>query len=517
MNTKIIGAIVIAVIAVAAVAGAVILLSTPQPVTQEKAIVAALYSSTPTLDAPQWTGTDLQTISWCLYDRLVDINNQSQIVPSLAKSWTTSADGLIWTFYLQSGVKFTDGTDFNAAAVKYNFDRIIREKIPNSYKLYSAINQTIVVNATTVQFKLNQPYGPLLTNLAYVTGGISSPQALAAHEGNYSYYVTTTGPYKLSSYIPGSRIVLLANPDYWGGKPGLDKITFLIVSDSATRTIAMQRGETDVTMMLPLSSYQLIATQPNITTNILYERMLFFFINCTTYPKNVRLAMNYAINKTAIIQGLFQGTAEIETSPIPPKTVYAINSLTPYSYNPTLANQLLAEAGYPNGIGLNVTIETTSGSYVYDLQVAQVVQSQLQAIGIQSTIKVNDYTSHYTTRMRNANPQPPIQMAIVGWGTSTCDPDYFLKSLFYGPLQHGSSYNIDYNNATVNTLIDQAAKESNPTIRASEYTQIQTMIWQDAPGIWLYTIPEIFAWKNNVHGVQIMPTGAVNLKMAYLS
>ena len=517
MDSKTTAIVVIAIIAVASVAGVGIFLmtSTTPPVEEKKTLSVALYSAPPTLDAPGWTGTDLMSIGALLYDRLVEFNNQSQLVPGLAKSWVGSPDGLTWTFYLRSGVKFHDGTDFNAAAVKYNFDRILREKFAASYRLYQQINQTIVVNATVVQFKLNSPYTPLLTNLAYVTGGISSPAALQAHPGNYSYYVSGTGPYKRRNYIPSAQVVVVANEEYWGQKPKLGKIEILFVSDANTRTIALQRGDVQASMMIPLTNYASLINRPNMSSYVLYQRMIFYAINYTMFPKNVRLAMNYAIDKTAIINGLFKGNAEIEKTPIPPTVLYAIDSLTPYAYNPTLARQLLAAAGYPNG--LNVTIETTSGTYVYDKEVTEIVQSQLAAVGITAKIVINDYGAHYTTRLRNANPIPPVQLAIIGWGVSTGDPDYFLKSLFYGPLQHGGSYNQDYKNSTVDALTDLAAKETNLATRAQQYAQIQTMIWQDVPAIFLYTQPEIFVWNSNVHGVEIMPTGALNLRNAYIT
>ncbi|HJX24343.1 MAG TPA: ABC transporter substrate-binding protein, partial [Candidatus Bathyarchaeia archaeon] len=190
----------------------------------------------------------------------------------------------------------------------------------------------------------------------------------------------------------------------------------------------------------------------------------------------------------------------------------AIDSCTPYPYNPTLAKQLLTEAGYPNGF--NITLETTSGRYVYDKEVAQIAQAQLAEVGINVNIRINEYSAHFS-RLREPVATYP-QMAICGWGTSTGDPDYFITQCYYSKVMPPLSLNPYYKNDAVDALIEQGASETNITRRAEIYAQIQQLVWDDVPMIWLYTQPTVYAWIYNLHGVQIMPTGAINMRGAYI-
>jgi glutathione transport system substrate-binding protein len=512
VSKAIIGVSVIAVIIVAAVVGVGISTNwfAPPQKSQPHEVTIALNMAPPSLEPTSWTGIQLQTLCFVMYDRLVELSPNLTIVPGLARSWTTSSDGLTWTFYLRSSIKFSDGTVCDASAVAYNINKILTEKPASAYRLFMNITQVTVINSTEVQFTTNAPWAPLLTNLAYGVASIASPAAYQAHPGNYSYYASGTGPYKLVSYIPGSRVEMVPNSYYWGTTPGLDRLTFLIVTDPSTRAIALETGDVQISDAVPLPQYQLLKTQSDIVTALLYERPCEYMLNNRLYNKYVRLALNYAVNKTAIVQDLFGGSAQVSRTPLPPLLLYAIHNNTIYNYNPTLAKQLLAQGGYPNG--LNITLETTNGAYPYDAEVAQIVQNQLKAIGVNLKIVYN--TGAQQSARQSSNPETYPQMTQVCWGTSTGDPDYIITSFFYGDLMPPLSKNPGYSNTTVNNLIRQGQITVDPVQREVIYAKAQQMIWQDAPDIWLYVIPEVYAWTTNVHGVQVMPTGSIDLRLA---
>ncbi|MHA1861251.1 MAG: ABC transporter substrate-binding protein [Candidatus Ranarchaeia archaeon] len=477
---------------------------------EETVITVALSGSEITLDAQGYTGAVHQTVCLVLYDRIVELANNGSIVPGLATWWQAVDNGThtIWTFRIREGVKFHSGLDLNATHVMLNFKRILDEKLTHAYRNFNAIIDLEAPNATTFVAITNGTYSPLLTSFAYVTGGISNPYAIEQYADNYTYHIDATGPYKLESYTPGQEIVVVANDEYWGNAPQVDKIIFKVVSDSAARNVALQTGQADVGDLLGVTDLPILRANPDLSVTVLYERSVFFWININKTPdRRMRQALNYAVNKTAIVEDIFGGDAQITNTPIPPFVRFAKNQ-TPYYVNKTKAMELIAASGWDTS--KQIVIATTYGRYPLMKEVTEFIQSELEDVGLNTTILVRDFGAHISAVKKPAN-ESDWNLAVVGWGTSTGDPDYICKSWYYGPNQAPVSFNAFYQNETVDAYIELGANQTDDSARQAAYGLVQDMVWQDAVMLFLYTMPEVYAVRLHVLGVEFMGSGAINL------
>ena len=208
-----------------------------------------------------------------LYDGLVRYKPGSlQVEPALATSWTISKDGKRYTFKLRKEVKFHDGTPFNAAAVKFNFDRMLDKKNPyyntGPFPLaffFKAIKETKVIDDHTVELILDKPYAPLLSNLAYPTGLIVSPTAVKKEKKDFGRYPVGTGPFKFAKWESNRMVVLERNPDYWGGAPKLNAVVFRPITDANTRVTELLSGGIDLMVEVPPDNVDMLEKDPRYT------------------------------------------------------------------------------------------------------------------------------------------------------------------------------------------------------------------------------------------------------------
>jgi peptide/nickel transport system substrate-binding protein len=244
-----------------------------------------------------------------VYEGLVRYADGSLAVePALATDWTISDDGLTYTFNLREDVEFHDGTPFNAEAVKFNFDRMLNEDhpyydtgpFPLSFQL-NAIQRTEVVDEFTVRLHLDQPYAPLLSNLAYPIGLLVSPEAVREHEGELGRNPVGTGPYQFVGWESNRHVTVEANPNYWGPEPGVDQIIFRPITDGNTRVNEMLAGNLDLMVEVPPDSLTTFEDNADFTV---YEQagphVWFLILNLRDEPfndKRMRQAVNYAVDK----------------------------------------------------------------------------------------------------------------------------------------------------------------------------------------------------------------------------
>jgi peptide/nickel transport system substrate-binding protein len=265
-----------------------------------------------------------------IYDGLVRFRDGSlEVEPALAESWEISEDGTVYTFNLREDVSFHDGTPFNAEAVKFNFDRMLNEDHPyydtGPFPLaffFSSIQETRVVDEYTVELVLNEPFAPLLSNLAYPTGLLVSPDAVREHGADYGRNPVGTGPYSFVEWQSNTQVTVAKNADYWDGEPGMDQIVFRPITEGNTRVNEMLSGGLDLMVEVPPDS---VATFENNDDFTVYEQagphVWFLILNLREGPfadERVRQAANYAINKEALVENVLQGTATVADSPIPP-------------------------------------------------------------------------------------------------------------------------------------------------------------------------------------------------------
>jgi len=239
-----------------------------------------------------------------VYDRLFE-QSPSGMKPQLAERWETSADGRTWTFHLRRGVKFHDGTPFNAAAVKEGIARVVNPELKlRQASKFAGITSVDVVNEHTIRLTTNRPLGALPGNLSHQAGGsIQSPAAAKAGK-----FPVGTGPYRFVEYVPDERLVLAANKDYWGGAPSLDRLVFRIVPEARTRLAMLQSGEAQVIYNVAPTEFEGLRKDPNITVSVPPSagwRVYGFNTQRKPYSDvRVRQALNHAVDKAAIVKNL---------------------------------------------------------------------------------------------------------------------------------------------------------------------------------------------------------------------
>jgi peptide/nickel transport system substrate-binding protein len=459
-----------------------------------------------------------------VYDGLVRYKDGTlQVEPALAKSWDISDDGLTYTFHLREGVKFQDGTPFNAEAVKFDFDRMLVKDSPyydtGPFPLaffFSAVKETKVIDDMTVQFTLNAPYAPFLSNLAYPTGLLISPAAVKKYGKDVGRHPVGTGPYKFVSWQSNTSVTLEKNADYWDGAPDLNRIIFRPITDANTRVAEMLSGGIDLMVEVPPDN---VATFQKDANYKVYEQagphLWFLILNAKDGPfknKLMRQAVNYAVNKKALVNDVLQGTATVAAGPTPPAFAWAYDDkLQPYPYDPAKAKELIKQAGYD---GIPVTFYVTQGgSGMLDpVPMGTAIQADLAAVGI----KVNIQTFEWNTFLGKVNPGldnkgTHVDMAEMAWMTN--DPDTLpYLALRTGAWPDKGGFNSGYySNPEVDKLLEEARTSTDQAKRAELYKKMQDIVHDDAP--WLF----VANWKQNavastrVKGFKLQPSFLLEL------
>lgn len=387
-------------------AGTVALAQTPPNV-----LIVGQIAEPQSLDPHTVTATNDFRILVNIYDGLVRYKDGTlEVEPALAESWTISDDGKTYTFKLRQGVRFHDGSDFNAEAVKFNFDRMLKEDhpfyntgpFPLSFN-FSSIDAVNVLDEHTVEFKLKEPFAPFLSNLAYPTGLIVSPEAVKKYGKEFGRHPSGTGPFKFAEWQSGQRVVVERNPDYWDTAPALEAVVFRPITDANTRVAEMMAGGLDVMVEVPPDNLATFKQDANFAVaEQAGPHVWFTILNAKSGPfadKKVRQAANYAVNKQGLVDNVLQGSATVAAGPIPPAFNWVENKTEPYPYDPEKAKALLAEAGASNP---EVTFYVTEGgSGMLDpITMGAAIQADLQAVGF----KVKIETYEWNTFLGRVNP-----------------------------------------------------------------------------------------------------------------
>ena len=468
--------------------------------TPEDVLIVGQIAEPKSLDPAAVTAVNDFRILMNVYDGLLRYkDNTLEVEPALATSWEISEDGTVYTFNLREGVTFHDGSAFNADAVKFNFDRMLDENHPyhdtGPFPLaffFSAVSGVEVIDEMTVRFMLNAPYAPFLSNLAYPTGLIVSPAAVAQHGANFGRNPSGTGAFKFAEWRSNEAVVIEANPGYWDSVPELQAVVFRPITDANTRTAEMLAGGID--LMVEVPPVVLSEFQGNSYT--VHEQagphVWFLILNAREGPfadVRVRQAANYAINKEAIVNDVLEGTAQVAAGPTPPAFAWAYNeSLEPYPYDPDKARELLAQAG-AEGAELTFFV-TEGGSGMLDpIAMGTAIQADLQAVGL----KVNIETYEWNTFLGEVNPglEGKADMAEMAWMTNDPDTLPFLALRTAAWPEQGGFNSGYYSNPKVDELLEAARVATDRNERARLYQEMQTIVQEDAP--WVF----VANWKQN--------------------
>ncbi len=292
-----------------------------------------------------------EQVNRMMHENLVRFSAKMQLEPALAESWVASKDGLAWTFKLRKGVKFHDGTSFDAKAVKYFFDRVLGDEKPFKASLYTPVVQGAeVIDDSTVRVILKQPFGAFLFIMAHSAGAIVSPAAHQKWGKDLALHPVGTGPFKFVEWVKGDHVTMERHDGYWGGAPNLDRVVVKTVREDQARVLMLESGDADLIVNIPTEEIPRLRKDARFTIESSpTARALFIAINVKKKPFDdvrVRQALNYAVNRDAIVKELFQNNAQVIASHVSPlQNGYA--QLSGYAYDPKKAKELLAQAGHP--------------------------------------------------------------------------------------------------------------------------------------------------------------------------
>ncbi|MEM1589405.1 MAG: glutathione ABC transporter substrate-binding protein [Candidatus Bathyarchaeia archaeon] len=422
----------------------------------------------------------------------------SAIVGDLAKSWEVSEDGLTWRFYLREGVYFHDGTIFNAESVKVTIERMLDPATASPNRaLFANISEVIICNDFTVELRTRVPTATLLENLAQSEAAMLSPTAVRKYGKDLGRHPVGTGPYIVEEWIPGERCVLVRNPNYFGDPPKPYKIVYRPVPDGSARVIELEAGRAHIVNRIPPEEVERLRANPDIEILILPSTFSVFFELNNRLGKSpfadvrVRQAVNYAVDKEAIVDVILKDLGRVSDSIFPPGVQFR-KPLQPYPYDPDKAKKLLAEAGYPNGF--KVTMWTCVGRYLKDFEVAQAVQAYLADVGIMAELVPFEWAAYQATLY-----SPAVENADM-WllGTSFPTADWRVTRKY----ECGNPSNLTgYCDQEMEKLLTAGRTILDPGEREKIYHRIQEKVWEEAVWLYLYDQVQIIGIRKGIQGL----------------
>ncbi len=460
-----------------------------------------------------------------IYDTLVRFKVEStEVEPSLAESWEISEDGKVYTFHLLKGVTFHDGTPFNADAVLFSFLRQHDPKhefadVGGPYKYWDNMGMSQIVKAIekvddlTVRFRLVRSEAPFLANLAMNFASIVSPTAVVKMRKQFNFHPVGTGPFMFESWQRGQKIVLRKNPHYFGGPVKLDKVVFAAIPDNSVRFQAFKAGKLDGFNFPNPFELDAIRSSPGVRF-LTQEGMNICYLALNTQKPPfdnvlVRRAINYAINKQAIIDNFYQGLGTVAKNPLPPVVWGYHKELVPYSYDPAKARELLAEAGFPDGF--ETTLWAMSNPRPYILapdKVAAAVIADLEQIGVRARKVTYDWPTYLEKTDHGQH-----DMAFLGWSGDNGDPDNFLYMLLSKTGATIPATNIAfYRSDAFTDLLEKAKVLTDQNQRAALYRQAQEIFHRDAPWVPVAHSVQVMIVRDNVEGFHLHPTSRVDFR-----
>ncbi len=466
-----------------------------------------------TLLPPDISDNPSMIVAKHIFEGLIAYDSKMNIVPVLATSWEVSKDGTEYTFHLRKGVKFQDGAPFNAYAVKKSFDYLLTHDVAYRKKLFEPYIKSVeVVDDYTVKFVLKFPFAPFLNFLCHPAAMIVSPKAIEKYDdpSELGRHPVGTGPFKLKEWIPGEKVVLVKNENYWKkGEPKLDGIVFMPIPEGVTRALKVQTGSADLAVNIPVMLADKLSKSKNVdVVKAPTLRVVFIGFNLKRKPFDnilVRKALNYAVDKKTLCKTIMRGLATPSDSPVSVfiKDHYSTGG---YPYDPEKAKELLKKAGYPNGF--SVELITPKGRYPQDYETALAVQSMLKKVGVNVKVTTMEWPTYVHRILKTDN----YDMYLVGWSPSTGEAIWVLDPL----LTKGSIFNISYYyNPKFEQILDEAKKTIDPQKRHELLAEAQKIVVNDAPWIFLYNIYQIFAKSSSLKGVEVIPTELILLNNAY--
>jgi glutathione transport system substrate-binding protein len=448
-----------------------------------------------------------QSAARLMFEGLYMLDEHMKLQPQLAESYEANDTATQFIFHLRKGVVFHDDTPFNAAAVKFSFDRAGN---PDNHlkrqSLFVMIDHTDVVDDYTVKVVLKYPFGAFVNDIAHIGALIVSEKSVRDFGKEVTRHPSGTGPYEFVSWT-ADTLKMKKNEHYWKpGLPKIDTITYRSVPENGARIAMLQTGEAQFIYPVPPEMIKALENSPTITVfdepSILIRYVALNNLRKPYDDLRVRQALNYAVDKQAFIKVVFSGHADPMDSPMPQGLGF-YQKQGNYPYDPAKAKALLAEAGYPNGFEMTLT----GGSNTLVQRGMQFLQQQLAAVGV--TVKVEPLEAGVLTA-KEFNVQKPEDATIValygGWSSSTGDADWGMRPMLYTKAFPPVLANLAwYSSPKTDAAIEEGLSTTDSTKRAAAYAKAQAQVWQDAPWIFLGVDHNLAAYSKKLTGAFMRP------------
>jgi peptide/nickel transport system substrate-binding protein/oligopeptide transport system substrate-binding protein len=487
----------------------------------------ALSQEPRTLDPALFADIYTTSVALQIFDGLVQFDTSLNVVPSIAKSWEASRDGLVWTFYLRQGVQFHHGREVHADDFVYTFTRILDprtaspyswlfERVQGAAKFRAGAAERVeglqALDAYTLQITLSQPYAPFITLLGMPQAKVVPSEEVQRLGADFGRRPVGAGPFRLVNWTAGEEITLEANEVYFEGRPFLDRLHYRIMTNYQSILAEFEKGaleDVDLTLTspegTPLSSdarYRFLR-KPLLTTT-------FLWINTSHGPlskREVRQAINYAINREAMIDTIRQNR-HMQARGILPLGIPGYNpDLAGYAYDLSRARQLLAKAGYPEGKDLPSLELWTSSKNTAVRQEHEAIRRDLERLGIRVELFTAENWTQYKTEVLGKRPGA---MYRYTWHADFPDPDNFLFSLFNS--QSPTNY-TNHSSPAVDDLLERARGEGDYLKRIALYRQAEALIMENALVVNLMYYTGEYLFQSYVQGIDLNALGARYIPM----
>jgi len=454
----------------------------------DKTLIVVQEAEPVGLDLMQSSIQTTMNVNYNLHDTLFHPQEDASVKPALAEKWE-QLDDLSWKIFLRKDAVFHNGEPINAEAVKFSFERTMNPDFQSPHRgRLSAFTAVEVVDDHTIIIRTEAPYAPGLYMLGYYLPIVPPKYVQEVGDAGYNANPVGSGPYKLARWVRGDSVVLERFEQYYGPTPAYQSVVFKGVPEEASRIAALITGEAHIISGVPVHQRKRIADSGR--AYLTPQMGVMPYLGLMTYKapyndKRVRQAVNYAVNRELINKALFNGEAILCAGPISPRTFGADPELEPYPYDPEKAKTLLKEAGYPNGFDARLAYPT----YMNQIQEqAEVIAADLGKVGINVTLEPFERAVMWEKYKAGEH------MMFIYWWDDAPEPDRYMYALF-----HSESRDYYSRYPEVDELLDKGRTILDREERAKVYHKIDRILYEEAPWIFMYVVPEVFGVSNDVH------------------
>ena len=461
-----------------------------------------------TLDPPESTDSYSNTVINMVFDTLIDMDENSEFIPGLAESWEISDDYLTITFKIREGVKFHNGETLTPSDVKFSLDRA-KYDIPQSKAMLEAVEEiTCDDEAMTVTLKMLQPSAAIMVNLTEGAMHIQNQKFVEEHPEDINQVACGTGPMKLEEWKINDYCKLVRFDEHWNGTPVTTSWTIKVVPEPTSRTIALEAGEVDLVM--PINAIDIPRVMDNQelkTMEVPGSSVVYISFNHNKEPWNnklVRQALHYASDKQSMIDVVYEGYGLPGESPFP--SIMPFFKSNPYEYDLEKAKALMAEAGFPDGLGRAVELGVSSDERN---RMAQIFQADCAKIGVEIEIALMEFG----TLMEHCDGNQDLIM--LGWGHAT-NQDRTMRMNFHSSTIGPNGNRSWLKNDQIDELIDKGAVEMDQAKREAIYHELQDVIADEVPWIPLLQQINVYGMDKGLEGVNWYKRGGGYYCNAYV-